>query len=241
LQVPVNEGIRLGNVVDGMSAQRAGLEKDDVLVELGGKPLASWTDLQLALQDQRAGDEVALVFYRRAERKHMRMALARRPIPEMPWSAEKLAALVRERSAETAAKLEAALAGVTEAEAGFKPAKEEWSAKEVLAHLILGVRFAQYWLAELVGGQERWADDYAGNLPAGIQALLVAYPTLADLLLELKRSYQAEAAMIAALPADFPEKRKASYWRFAYNWLEPDYHLQEHLEQMAASIQKAKG
>ena len=37
LGVPVNTGMRLDGVVDGMGAQSAGLQKDDVLIEFAGR------------------------------------------------------------------------------------------------------------------------------------------------------------------------------------------------------------
>jgi hypothetical protein len=107
-------------------------------------------------------------------------------------------------------------------------------------HLIQGERATHNFVTELVSGEESWTDGYGDNLPAYIVGMLAAYPTLGDLLAELKRCYQVNVAMAAALPADFIEKRKGSYWRLAYNWLQPTYHLDDHMRQMKTGIEAAK-
>ncbi len=84
LAVPVNEGVRLGGVVDGLSAQGAGLQKNDVLVELAGVGLKEWGDLSPILQGHRAGERVELVYYRGGARHSISMTLAKRPLPGNP-------------------------------------------------------------------------------------------------------------------------------------------------------------
>jgi hypothetical protein len=46
--------------------------------------------------------------------------------------------------------------------ATFKPAPDEWSVNENLAHLIR-VSGTQSFIADLISGQERYADDYGDN------------------------------------------------------------------------------
>jgi uncharacterized protein YndB with AHSA1/START domain len=238
--VPVSEGVRLGGVVEGLSAKSAGLQKDDVLVEMGGEKIKEWNDLGPVLQRRRSGEQVELVFYRGGEQQRVNMTLAKRPLPEIPWTAEALAARISQRNQETIEQLEQLLRAVSEAEASFKPAPDEWSIKQVLAHLLQGERFFQSYLLELVGGQERWSDDYGGNEEVMIQGTLAIYPSLKELLAEIKRALQATTVMAGALPNEFLEKRKGSYWRVAYNCLQPDYHLQDHLQQMQACLEAAR-
>ncbi len=240
LAVPVSEGVRLGGVVEGLSAHGAGLQKNDVLVELDGITLKEWGDLAPILQAHRAGDRVELVYYRGGARHSISMTLAKRPLPEIPWKVEVLAAAVKQHNQENLRQIENALSGVNDGEAGHKPAPDEWNIKEILAHLIAGERNGQFYVTELVGGQERWADDYGQGEFVVNQGLLNVYPTLADLLTELKRSYQVTDAVAAAIPDDFAQKRKGSYWRLAYNWLQPDYHLYDHLEQVQACLESAR-
>jgi uncharacterized protein YndB with AHSA1/START domain len=240
LAIPLSEGVRLGGVVDRLSAQVAGLQKNDVLVELDGITLKEWGDLAPILQAHRAGDRVELVYYRGGARHSISMTLAKRPLPEIPWKVEELAAVVKQHNQENLKQIEKVLAGANEAEATHKPAPDEWNIKDILAHLIAGERNGHFYVAELVGGQERWADDYGQSEFVVNQGLLVVYPTLVDLLAELKRSYQATDAVAAALPADLPIKRKGSYWRLAYNWLQTDYHLHDHLGQIQACLEAAR-
>ncbi len=62
--VPVTEGTRLADVVEGMGAEQAGLQGDDVIVAMGGISIRDWGDLGPILQSKQAGDVVGVVFYR---------------------------------------------------------------------------------------------------------------------------------------------------------------------------------
>ena len=82
LGVPTKAGIRLEGTAEGTGAQAAGLQKDDVIVKLGGKTAVDFTSLNNALQGRQAGDKVKVVFYRGGEKKTVTMALsppARKP------------------------------------------------------------------------------------------------------------------------------------------------------------------
>jgi uncharacterized protein YndB with AHSA1/START domain len=105
--VPVSTGVRLGGVVSGLSAEAAGLQKDDVLVELDGATLSEWGELGAVLGRHRAGDEVELVYYRGAERRSIKMTLTPRPLPEIPWSAAELSARLEPKYIEAASRLDA--------------------------------------------------------------------------------------------------------------------------------------
>ena len=182
LGVPVTQGLRLGGVVEGLGAQAAGLQADDVIVGMDGHEITTYPSLLNAMQAKRAGDKVEMVFYRGPEKKSVLMELSRRPIPEIPMNIPGLAEKIRQEYARMEAELDEFFEGVSEQQASFKPAPDEWSAKEVLAHLIQSERFQQSFAAELVNGYERQADGFGGNLDAVIQAALSAYPTLAELL-----------------------------------------------------------
>jgi uncharacterized protein YndB with AHSA1/START domain len=239
LGVPVNEGIRLEGVVEGMGAQAAGMQKDDVVVSMAGVPTPDYFGLENALQHHRAGDQIEVVLYRGAEKKSLTMQLSRRPIPEIPATAKELADAVRKRYAELEAELDNFFTSVSEEEASFKPARAEWSVKENLAHLIQGERGTQSYLADLVSGQERYADDFGDNVHAYVEATVATYPTLVALIQELKRSDAETAEFIARLPAEFVA-RKGSYWRMAFNLLDSPFHFHEHVAQMTAAIDAAR-
>jgi uncharacterized protein YndB with AHSA1/START domain len=242
LGVPVTEGIRLEDVVEGMGAQAAGLQQDDVIVGIGGAEVTGWPTLSRALQAHRAGDNVEVVFYRGSEKKSVTMELSRRPLPEVPATPEALAEAVRQVYAELDAELTQFFDGVSEAEASYRPAPDEWSAKETLAHLVVGERELHAWLADLLNDDERWSDHFENptNVLARLKATLAAFPALPALLEELKRHETETIAMLAALPPEFVA-HKGSYLRLGYNLLEiPGYHTRTHLEQMRAAVAAAR-
>jgi hypothetical protein len=95
--IPVSEGIRLAEAVEGMGAHAAGLTRDDVIVEFDGKPITSdFGSLALALQGKKGGDKVQVAFYRGAEKHTVTMELTRRPIPDVPNTPKELADMVNE-------------------------------------------------------------------------------------------------------------------------------------------------
>jgi len=240
LSVPVSQGIRLETTFEGMGAQAAGLQKDDVLVSLGGEPVLDYNSLANALQGHRAGDKVEVVFYRGAEKKSVEMELSHRRIPDIPATIQELAAEFKKRRIALEEELEAFFAGVSENEASFKPAPNEWSIKEVVAHLIQGEQAWHQSLADSVEGQERWSDDYGGNLQSWIDATVSAYPTLVKLIEEWKRCSAVSQAFLSNIPADFVEKRKGTYWRIAYGTLEVPFHEHGHLEQMQEALKASR-
>jgi hypothetical protein len=65
--------------------------------------------------------------------------------------------------------------------------------------------------------------------------MVTAYPTVADLLEEWKRSETETLALLENLPDDFVQ-RKSSFWRLAYNMLQGTPHYYDHLEQMKAAV-----
>ncbi|HEX6385558.1 MAG TPA: SRPBCC domain-containing protein [Anaerolineae bacterium] len=239
LGVPVTQGIRLDSVVAGMGAEAAGLQQDDVIVAMAGHDVVDWSSLTNALQAHQAGDTVEVVFYRGPEKRSVPMTLSGRPLPEIPATATALAEAVQERYAQVESDLEQFFAEVSVAEARHKPAPDEWSAKEVLAHLIHSERGWHNGMADMIGGHEPWYDDWSGNIQARVAATVAAYPTVKELLDELKRHHAETVAMVANLPRDFLD-RKATYWRLAYNLLDEPYHHETHMEQMRAAVAGAR-
>jgi uncharacterized damage-inducible protein DinB len=128
---------------------------------------------------------------------------------------------------------------VSEEEASYRPSEDEWNVKETLAHLILGERYWQNFMAEIVTGQESWADDWGGNLHAQVRATVAAYPCLAEMLEAFQRSICETVAFYANLPKGFVN-RKGSYWRIAHNALEAAEHYRTHLGQIRSIIAAAR-
>ena len=239
--IPVKDGIRLDFLPEEMGAFKAGLRKDDVLVALGGQPITNdFGTLVLALQGKKGGDKVEVIFYRGPEKMTVTMELTKRPVPQIPWDAAGLAKAVRAKYDEGLSALEKAFTSASEAEADLEPATGEWSAKEILAHLIQTERHWLENLDDVVGGYPRLSDEWAGNSTIHARATVAAYKTARGLLDEMKRLADEMVAYAAALPAEFIT-RKASYFQVANMLLEGSLpHIASHIDQIQAAIASAR-
>ncbi len=236
---PVTQGVRLSGTVEGLGAHTAGLQKGDVLVSLGGRPLTDLNSLPGALLNRRAGDKVKVVFYRGKEKMTTTMELSPRPLPDVPPTPKELAEAVRKIYDEMNAEIARRFEGVSEPAASHHPAPGEWSAKEVLAHLIVDERDNQRWIADLLGGHEGWYDGWGGNVYQRLLAITIVHPTILALLDELRRDEAEVVAALAALPPEFVA-RKGAYWRLGHSMLQRASHTQEHLDQIKAAIEAGR-
>lgn len=239
LKVPVAQGIRLEGTVEGMGAAACGLQKDDVIISMAGRTIQDNSSLPPALQGRRAGDVVEVQFYRGPAKHSAQMTLSGRPLPDIPATAAELADAVGKLYEAEFTELSGLFTGVTDAEASRPPEPGEWSAKEVLAHLIIGERGWGDFMAELIAGQERWYDDTVGNSHEQTRSIVTAFPTAQALLDELKCSQAATLAFINDLPPALVA-RKGSYWRLAFGLLSPPSHTVTHVDQIRRAIQPAR-
>lgn len=237
--LPITEGIRLYRTVEGMGAEAAGFQADDVIVSMGGIDATDFSSFEKVISSYRAGDTIEVEFYRGPEKKSVSMELSGRPIPEIPKTAKGLADAVSIYYREIETKLDEFLAGVSDEEASFKPSPDEWSIKGNLAHFIQGERNFMFYMGELVEGNERFSDNFGSNLDTMIEATIAAYPTYQDLVLEYKRNMAETLNFLANLPEEFIA-RKGTYWRLAYGLLQDPYHFNAHLEQMQTTLDQAR-
>lgn len=234
LNVPVTEGVRIDGTLDGLGAQKAGLLPDDVITSLDGVTLTGFGSFAPILQKHEAGDVVRVEFYRGPQKHTVQMELGHRAIPDIPWDSDKLAEALSAQIAAAWQALEAAMSGVTEEQAERRPAEGEWTAKEVLAHLILVEQAARAYSASILSNSEQHTDGGENNM-AETRALVRAYPTIGDLLQELKRSETVTIEMLRGCGPEFLA-RKSSYWRVAFNHLQGGIHTQQHIEQIKAAL-----
>ena len=239
LEVPVHEGLRLDGVVDGMGAQRSGLQKDDVIVEMAGHPIRNDANsLPLAIAGKKGGDHIPVVIYRGPEKKTIDLELSKRPMPEIPFDATELAKRARTLYEGGLAEVEGCFDNVTDEQAMAKPDPKEWSALEVVAHLIQGERFNQAYLSSQKAGYEITTDGFGGNIEAQVAATVKANPSVALMLSLLRRTVEETLAYVAMIPDDFVAN-KGSYYRFGFGLLQPNFHLTGHTEQIKAALSAA--
>jgi uncharacterized protein YndB with AHSA1/START domain len=235
LNVPGKRGLRLAGVVPEMGAAAAGLQADDVLVSMAGRKLATWPDLVGALHGCQAGDVVPVRFYRAGKAHTVQLTLSARPLADVPVTAAGLAESWRAVNAALNAELDAAVAGLSDEQAGRAPEPDAWSAKQIVAHLIGTERFLHFWISHLLQCTEP-VELFTENFPAVINATVTAYGTLAALIAELHHNQAETAAILAALPDEFVEQNKGSFWRVAYDLQQYPDHTRTHIQQIRAEI-----
>jgi S1-C subfamily serine protease len=77
--LPVDSGIGVANVEPGSPADEAGLLVNDIIVRIGDVDITNSGDLLQALTKFRAGDSVAVAFYRDSQRQEQEVTLTDRP------------------------------------------------------------------------------------------------------------------------------------------------------------------
>ncbi|HLA08116.1 MAG TPA: SRPBCC domain-containing protein [Anaerolineales bacterium] len=237
LGIPVRDGLRLDGLVESMGAYRSGLRKDDVLVEMNGHLVrADANSLPNAIAGKKGGDKIEVVFYRGPEKKTLAMELSKRPMPEVPFDPAELEKRARELYETGLAEVEKCFEGVKDADAMKRPEPQEWSALEIIAHLIHGERFNLIFLTGLIDGYEPVTDGFGTNVHAQVQATVKANPSVALMLTALRRAVEETLAMTSFIPADFVKNNKGSYYRFGSALLQPNFHLTAHTQQIRDAL-----
>lgn len=239
LGVPVHEGMRLDGVIDGMGAQKCGLQKDDVIVEFAGHQILNDPNsFPNAISGKKGGDKVEVSFYRGPEKKTVTMELTKRPMPDVPFNPAELEKQARKLYESALAELENAFKGFSDAQAMARPEPGEWSALETVAHLISGERFNIIFLTGLIDGYEPVTDGFGTNIHAQVEATVKTYPSINLMLGALRQAVEETLAYTSLIPAEFVAN-KGSFYRFGFGLLQPNFHLTAHLEQIKASLAAA--
>jgi uncharacterized protein YndB with AHSA1/START domain len=238
LGLPVNKGVLLEGTIANMSAAAAGLKANDLIVSLDGKAVDDFPMMSKAIREAgyRAGDSVEVEFYRGAEKHKVTLTYALREIAPIP-TPEEYATKLETLHAELEPQLRALLKGVPQDVAAQRPAKDEWSAKETVAHLVLGQRWIVQFIGDRLAGQEP-ADWSANNLQV-VTTLAQSYDTVDELLDLLKRERGQTVTLIRAIPEEFLQKRGS--WNRMHeftNFLKE--HDAEHREQITKALEAAR-
>lgn len=239
--IAAERGIYVTGTVEDSGARAAGLEKSDVIVSIGGEETPGFQELSNALRAHGAGDVVDVDLVRGQERRTVQVTLGERPREEVPDNAEGLAQLVAERHQKTDAELKAAVEGLTEEEAGQRPAEGRWSVRQVLAHLSIVERDTQSYLASVA--LDGWLDGGVSNptvIPGRLEAVLATTPTLGGL---LERYFADEAETVAFLRG-LPEEtvaHKARFYRIGQIALSLPDHTRGHIEWIKRTVEAVRG
>jgi uncharacterized protein YndB with AHSA1/START domain len=239
LGVPVEKGIRIDKPLEGMGAERAGLQPNDILVEFDGKTIRGFADLNSAFQGKQAGDVVQVSVYRGPEMITAEMELSSRPYAEFPLDLGYMAQRFREIDDEVMKELRSLFEGVSEDEAEFNPSPEEWSAKEVLAHLIVSEQFGIHGVAEYICDAQREFAEEFGNVRAQLKVILSTTPTIPELLDRLERVKEEANKLVER--AEELKSRKGVLWGMGFEAFQyPGVHDRIHMEQIRAAIEAAR-
>ena len=209
-------GITISGTMAETGAAAAGLQNNDIIVDMGGSQTKDFRSLQAAIRPYRAGDKVKVTYFRDGTREQTVLELSSRPVPTIPESPSDLAEAVKELYAELTQELNEVLAGVTEAEANYRADDEGWNAKEILAHLITTERGTQMGAATRI--TDGVLDGFPNNPPAWVRSVTAVYPTLADMVALWERTNAESVALLANLPQALVE-RKATYFGIGNTYL----------------------
>ena len=237
LDLPIETGVRISGVLAGMSAESAGLQGNDVIFSINGHELKTFPDFGKAIAGKQAGERVDVVFYRGSEAKTVEMVLSGRPAPKLPSSAAELAQQTAAIYAEVDAELNALFKGVSEKEAAARPAPEEWSAKETLAHLIYSERWLHLAITCFIGNYR--TGGFHNDL--GMHTAIANAYSLPDLIAELKRCEAITVAAVRELPDEFiADKRRLM--ELVQNVGEYGFalHTRSHFPQIQAAIEAVR-
>ena len=234
----VEGGISISGTMANTGAEAAGLQADDVIVDLGGATTKDFLSLREAIRPYRAGDSVKVSYFRDGERQQTLMTLSTRPVPEVPPTPAGLADALREAYAQLDKELDEVLAGATEAEAEFRPKDGNWNVKELLGHLITTERGSQMGVAtQLTDGV---LDGFPNNPMAWMQAVTSVYKTLPEVVALWKRTEAETVALMALLPEAFVA-RKATYLNNGAGFLQGLVgHTRTHIGEIKGLLEAAR-
>lgn len=231
-EFPVKKGIFLKQVIEGLGAEKAGLVKDDLVTEIDGTEVPNIEALLQFLGRQSLGDQVEVTFYRGPERKTTSLELKTLPIPEVPETFEEFVDLLESLFGAAFQNIEEAVGSISDEVASWKPAPEEWSIKETLAHLIHTERDNQLWMHALILDEDF---DWLNNTRERGVATVSAYSSVQELLTEINRAQKETLIFVKNLPESLIS-RKTAYWHLAEGILTTDTHIQEHVDQIRQNM-----
>jgi hypothetical protein len=236
--LPVEYGMQLHSVLSGYGAEAAGLQKDDILLTLNGTELHDYKIFLDFLATVKAGAVVELTYYRGEEKHQVEIELSSYPVSELPAAAHDYAEKIEKFQASVRQKIESLFEEYNDAQVEFRPGPGEWSAKEILGHLISYESDAHIWMSTLVGGCEEYPCSAAHAVR--IKSLLTLFPTVDELMEELARRQKETVTILLELPAEFVNRRGSFARLIAGMSIDYSKHYKEHLHQIQEGLEKAE-
>lgn len=205
-QVPLGYGVRIGGVLDQSAAEAAGLQRGDVIVEFGGKPLHSWSEIRALISPYRSDDTVPLEYFRDGRRLRSEVTLGRPPVPTVPSDPKQLAQQADEMFRQFADDVDRVVGEAGAEAAAVRPAPGEWSVNEILAHMILSEVGQHNMIASYL--EQRTLQGFSSDNNLAVQATVESFGNdYQALIREFRRACDVTCRMVAALPGSFLQHR----------------------------------
>ena len=235
--LPTDHGLNVTVVAEGSAADQAGLRQGDYVTTIDGTKQNSFGSFNAVLGRHKAGDTVEVEYYRDSQRYTAALTFGQRQPQQALETREELYQAVEKQVSTVEAELDALFDGVPESALNVKPAPHEWSAKEVLAHLIWAERWFQMsmWLMVTAGTRPDWGF----NNDFEIGGIVETRETAGELLDELKRTLREQLHSVWHIP-DQTLAVKPTFAEVA-RWLShAGEHCREHYAQIKAAIAQAQ-
>ncbi|MGB1287542.1 MAG: SRPBCC domain-containing protein [Aggregatilineales bacterium] len=230
------DAVQVTSVLEGMGAANAGLQTGDIILAMDGTAVTRQTPMFMLVQDKMPGDDVEVSYYREGKKHSATMTLSGYPIPDVPENFAALGDLYHSQVKQVYTDLAALFDGSDETQAAAYPAENEWSANQVLAHLILSSRDHQGWLSGHISGFHK--RTFNSNVHAWVDSIVETYQTSEGLLAALKTTIKETVAIMKNRPTtDF---EAANLWWATFQSDGNLRHLQSHFPQIVDALAAAK-
>jgi hypothetical protein len=228
------EGIMLTEVVADSGAAKAGMQKGDLIVAVGGHKVQDWASVGAALDRFEVGQVVRIDGFRGVEPLAVDVLLGSRPRPDLSTDATALRQSAKSAYESCMRAVADVLAGVTEAQAEHKPGEHEWSTKQVLVHLSDLERWLADDMARLAGDDAAvgWSEPAIHVKGAALAAL-----TARQLQIRLETDMLETMAVTDHVLSAHATPAVCHYVAEGLTWW-PE-HVTEHVGQIKANLESA--
>jgi hypothetical protein len=151
---------------------------------------------------------------------------------EAPPGPDRMIRIMRDTVKEADAKLEAAVKGISDADAYRPEGPGAWSVAQVLAHLSITERMLQCWLDQAARGERPSTDSGPCTDSSRISGVLAPRPGVRELMERLRLDQRETVAYVSHIPASVVAF-KPRWGRVAFTAIDHQAHSEDHLGQIA--------